>query len=78
VLLVLAITATWPSGWWLDPVIGLGIAAIAVREGTAAWRGEECADRKRVLATTARDRVWPSSGSPASPAVSRVCVVGGA
>lgn len=42
VLLVLAITAVWPDGWWLDPVIGLGIAAIAVREGIEAWRGEEC------------------------------------
>lgn len=28
--------------WWLDPVIGLGIAAIAVREGIEAWQGEEC------------------------------------
>jgi len=29
--------------WWLDPVIALGIAALAVREGTDAWRGEGCA-----------------------------------
>ena len=42
VLLALAITSAWPGGWWLDPVIGLGIAAIAVWEGTGAWRGEEC------------------------------------
>ncbi|MGH3627850.1 MAG: hypothetical protein ACRDRL_10485 [Sciscionella sp.] len=42
VLLVLAITARWPGGWWLDPAIGLGIAAIAVREGRGAWRGEDC------------------------------------
>jgi divalent metal cation (Fe/Co/Zn/Cd) transporter len=42
VLLVLAVTAAWPGGWWLDPVIGLAIAAVAVREGTGAWRGEEC------------------------------------
>jgi divalent metal cation (Fe/Co/Zn/Cd) transporter len=28
--------------WWLDPVVALGIAALAVREGTEAWRGEEC------------------------------------
>src|SRR5206468_2523146 len=25
--------------WWLDPVIGLGVAAMAVREGREAWRG---------------------------------------
>ena len=29
--------------WWLDPVIALGIAAIAVREGREAWKGERCA-----------------------------------
>lgn len=27
--------------WWLDPVIALGIAVLAVREGIEAWRGEE-------------------------------------
>jgi hypothetical protein len=29
--------------WWLDPVIALVIAAIAVREGRAAWAGDGCA-----------------------------------
>lgn len=29
------------SWWWLDPVIGLGIAAWAVWEGAEAWRGED-------------------------------------
>jgi divalent metal cation (Fe/Co/Zn/Cd) transporter len=28
--------------WWLDPVVALAIAAIAVREGRRAWRGESC------------------------------------
>jgi divalent metal cation (Fe/Co/Zn/Cd) transporter len=28
--------------WWLDPVVALGIAAIAVREGVETWRGEGC------------------------------------
>jgi divalent metal cation (Fe/Co/Zn/Cd) transporter len=28
--------------WWLDPLIGLVVAAVAVREGRAAWRGEGC------------------------------------
>lgn len=42
VLLVLAVTGVWPGGWWLDPVIGLGIAAVAVREGIQSWRGEDC------------------------------------
>jgi divalent metal cation (Fe/Co/Zn/Cd) transporter len=42
VLAGLAITAAWPATWWLDPAIGLGIAAVAVREGTGSWRGEDC------------------------------------
>jgi divalent metal cation (Fe/Co/Zn/Cd) transporter len=28
--------------WWLDPIVGLGIAALAIREGRQAWRGEDC------------------------------------
>ncbi|GAA3164608.1 cation transporter [Blastococcus jejuensis] len=31
-------------GWgWADPIAGLVIAAVAVREGVQAWRGEACA-----------------------------------
>jgi divalent metal cation (Fe/Co/Zn/Cd) transporter len=30
------------GAWWLDPVIGLLIAAVAVKEGLEAWRGEGC------------------------------------
>lgn len=30
--------------WWLDPVIALGIAALAVHEGREAWEGEEQED----------------------------------
>ena len=30
--------------WWADPLAGLVIAAVAVREGRAAWRAEECDD----------------------------------
>ncbi len=29
--------------WWLDPVVALGIAALALREGREAWQGESCA-----------------------------------
>jgi divalent metal cation (Fe/Co/Zn/Cd) transporter len=31
------------GAWWLDPVVGLLIAAVAVKEGREAWRGEGCA-----------------------------------
>ncbi|SCG55842.1 cation diffusion facilitator family transporter [Micromonospora coxensis] len=44
VLLVgLVLNALW--GWsWADPVAGLVIAGVAVKEGVAAWRGEHCDD----------------------------------
>lgn len=42
VLVGLAITAVWPGGWWIDPAIGLVIAAWSVWEGRESWRGEEC------------------------------------
>ncbi len=28
--------------WWMDPTAGLVIAAVALREGREAWRGENC------------------------------------
>lgn len=30
------------GAWWLDPMIALLAAAVAVREGRQAWRGEQC------------------------------------
>lgn len=30
------------GAWWLDPVVALLIAYVAVREGREAWRGEAC------------------------------------
>jgi hypothetical protein len=30
------------QAWWLDPVIGLLVAVLAVKEGREAWRGEDC------------------------------------
>ena len=42
VLIGLAVTAAWPGGWWIDPVIGLAVAAVAVWEGVESWRGEAC------------------------------------
>jgi divalent metal cation (Fe/Co/Zn/Cd) transporter len=41
VLAGLAVTAAF-GWWWADPVIALGLAAVAVREGRKAWRGEDC------------------------------------
>ncbi len=30
------------GAWWLDPVVGLLIAGVAIKEGLEAWRGEGC------------------------------------
>ncbi|MGV0625010.1 cation transporter [Mycolicibacter minnesotensis] len=42
VLLGLTVTSQWSGGWWLDPVIGLGVAAVSVWQGFRSWRGEGC------------------------------------
>jgi len=42
VLVGLAVVAVWPSCWWFDPVIGLGVAAAAIWQGVKSWRGEDC------------------------------------
>lgn len=39
------------GAWWLDPLIGLLIAGVAIREGLEAWRGEGCACASDPLAT---------------------------
>lgn len=30
------------GAWWLDPVVGLLIAGLAIQEGREAWRGDAC------------------------------------
>ena len=39
--LVLNTAFAW---WWADPVAALAIAALSVREGHEAWRGDACCD----------------------------------
>jgi divalent metal cation (Fe/Co/Zn/Cd) transporter len=41
-LLVGLLGNAWFGAWWLDPAVGLLIAAVAVKEGREAWRGEGC------------------------------------
>jgi divalent metal cation (Fe/Co/Zn/Cd) transporter len=38
--------------WWLDPGVGLLIAAVAVKEGLEAWRGEGCCVSDRLAGAT--------------------------
>lgn len=38
------------GAWWLDPIVGLMIAGVAVKEGREAWRGDGCACASDLLA----------------------------
>lgn len=42
VLVGLTLTAHWTGTWWLDPLIGLGVATVSVWQGFRSWRGEGC------------------------------------
>jgi divalent metal cation (Fe/Co/Zn/Cd) transporter len=44
ILLVGLVLNAWLGWAWADPIAGLVIAAVAVREGVEAWRGEQCDD----------------------------------
>jgi len=43
------------GAWWLDPMIGLLIAGVAIKEGREAWRGEGCACASDPLAAMRED-----------------------
>ncbi len=42
VLLVGLLANATLGWWWADPVAALAIAAVAVKEGQQAWRGDAC------------------------------------
>jgi divalent metal cation (Fe/Co/Zn/Cd) transporter len=42
VLIGLAVTAGWPGAWWIDPTVGLAVAAVAAWQGFRAWHGHDC------------------------------------
>jgi divalent metal cation (Fe/Co/Zn/Cd) transporter len=45
IALLLGLGANALAGWWwADPLAALVIAAVALREGRASWRGEGCCD----------------------------------
>lgn len=44
VLLVGLVANALLGWWWADPVAGLVIAVVALREGREAWRGETCCE----------------------------------
>ncbi|GIH10575.1 hypothetical protein Rhe02_86420 [Rhizocola hellebori] len=43
---------SWLGWWWADPIAALVIAAIAVREGRLAWRGDNCCAPMAVALST--------------------------
>ena len=50
-------------GWaWADPIAGLVIAGVAVREGLEAWRGEGCACSPTTVAEPTRAAPSVASG----------------
>ena len=57
--LVLNATLGW---WWADPIAGMAIAAVAVREGSEAWRGENCCAPAPVRRLPVADRCGCSDG----------------
>jgi hypothetical protein len=48
--------------WWLDPAAALAIAALAIREGTEAWRGESCCIPSAATDADADHCCTPSAG----------------
>ena len=50
--LVLNATVGW---WWADPIAGLVISAVAVKEGREAWRGEGCCAPSQAVSVTKTD-----------------------
>lgn len=52
-VLLVGLLANWLLGWsWADPIAALVIAAVALKEGRDAWRGDACC---AVPAPSARD-----------------------
>src|SRR4051812_31872059 len=54
-LLVGLLGNTLFGAWWLDPVVGLLIAALAVKEGREAWQGEGCCVSDPLAGVSAAD-----------------------
>lgn len=50
----LLLNAVW-GWWWADPIVAMAIAAVAVREGMQAWRGDNCCAPVPGLSSGAED-----------------------
>jgi len=52
------------GAWWLDPIVGLLIAGVAIKEGLEAWGGEGCACTSDPLAGVSEDDCQDGCCSP--------------
>ncbi len=60
-------------GWsWADPIAALVIAAVAVKEGREAWKGDSCCAPNAALHTTAADTA-PAAVAPAGTCSDGCC-----
>ncbi len=50
------------GAWWLDPIVGLLIAGVAVKEGREAWRGEGCCVGDPLAGTAPADACCDDEG----------------
>jgi len=74
-------------GWsWADPLAALVIAALAVREGLAAWRGDACCTPLAVLTAPGAEQAGadepddcctPAAGGAAAPGAGTGCCAPG-
>jgi hypothetical protein len=65
-VLLLGLVANAVLGWsWADPLAGLVIAAVAVKEGRDAWRGEGCCAAPAAVAPGAGKREEDACGCAA-------------
>src|SRR3954451_17459031 len=46
------------GAWWLDPIVGLLIAGVAVKEGLEAWRGDGCCVGSPLDGFARQDAAW--------------------
>src|SRR3954453_14264630 len=61
-LLVVLIGNAAIGAWWLDPIVGLLIAGVAVKEGVDAWRGEGCCVGSPLAGFEAGAAAWYADG----------------
>jgi divalent metal cation (Fe/Co/Zn/Cd) transporter len=53
--------------WWADPLTALAIAAVAVKEGRGAWRGDACCTARIAVGDDARHRCAEGVGAGGLP-----------